>query len=163
MENVSQLDAATQHFLNEVPQAGTGDVFGGGGGSEPVVTCVLCQSQLALKTRQSGEWMISCQGYPTCRAAPLWLPSYVVEASVTDQSCSSCPHSPKYLKLVVKRSAMAPFYPDSGIYCLAGCDSDLLSVLQVQRLNSGHLAQPSQLPGPLPPLSETSLVTETST
>ena len=87
VQNVAQLDAATQHFLEETPSAGAGDGMGGGG--EPVVSCSLCQSQVALKTKQSGGWMISCQGYPTCRAAPLWLPNYVKEVSVSDQSCTS--------------------------------------------------------------------------
>ena len=30
--------------------------------------------------------MISCQGYPACRAA-LWLPSTVLDAAVEEQEC----------------------------------------------------------------------------
>ena len=29
---------------------------------EPVVECVQCNNKLALKTKQSGGWMVSCQG-----------------------------------------------------------------------------------------------------
>ena len=145
MDNVAKLEAATQHFLGEAPVAGpTDEEFGAS--QEPVVTCRLCNAQLALKTKQSGGWMISCQGYPACRANPLWLPSFVKEASVTDQSCPSCTNNPSRLKLSVTRSAMAPFYPDVTTCCLGGCDSDILEILGIDKLNSGQLTQPSQAP-----------------
>ena len=75
MDQVNKLDRATQHFLEEDPadNGGGGDGDGGGGGGmggamlglanvEPVVTCVQCSNKLALKTKQSGGWMVSCQG-----------------------------------------------------------------------------------------------------
>ena len=144
LDNVTQLDVATQHFLEENPVAGADEVLGVGGAQEPVVACSLCGSQLALKSKQSGGWMVSCQGYPACRAAPLWLPGCVKEASVIDQTCHICPLNPRKLQLVVSRSAMAPFYPDSFLCCLGGCDSDLLEALGVKRLNSGQVVPPGQ-------------------
>ena len=151
MDNVNKLDQATQHFLEENP-AGGGDGPGGGGpggaggmlglpASSPVVECVVCRQQLALKTKQSGGWMISCQGYPACRAAPMWLPSCVKDATVDEgQTCSRCTNRPKFVKIVVSRQAMAPFYPDTYSGCFGGCDPDLLEVLGVDRLNSGAVA-----------------------
>ena len=77
MDQVNKLDRATQHFLDEDPAnddyGGGGDGGGGGGGGmggallglanvEPVVECLQCDNKLALKKKQSGGWMVSCQG-----------------------------------------------------------------------------------------------------
>merc|ERR1719300_285776 len=146
IDNVNKLDMAAQHFLEENP-SNQGD--GGQGGqnifgmasNDPVVQCILCQSQLALKSKQSGGWMISCQGYPTCRTAPVWLPSSVKEASVDQNQCNRCTNNPKHIKLICTRAAMSPFFPDTYTGCLGGCEEDLLEVLGIDKLNNGHLAQ----------------------
>ena len=145
VDNINKLDLATQHFLDEDP-ADQGDGGGGGGGGnnlfglvqqEPVVACILCQSQLVLKSKQSGGWMISCQGYPACRAAPVWLPGTVREAGVEERECGECRNKPRLIRLSVSRQAMAPFFPDQHTGCLGGCDTDLLTVLGIDKLNSG--------------------------
>ena len=181
MDQVNKLDRATQHFLEEDPanndDGGGGGGDGGGGGGmggamlglanvEPVVECVQCNSKLALKTKQSGGWMVSCQGekkrrasfhlifnlfslegYPACRAAPIWLPSSVKEASVSNELCQICPNNPKQINIRVSGRAMAPFYPDQHTGCLGGCDPDLLEVLGIEKLNSGAQAA-AQAPPP---------------
>ena len=109
--------------------------------NEPVVQCILCQAQLALKSKQSGGWMISCQGYPACQAAPVLLPSSVKEASVDQVQCNGCNNHPKHIKLVCTRGTMAPFFSDTHTGCLGGCDEDFLEVLGIDKLNNGNLAQ----------------------
>ena len=84
--------------------------------------------------------MVSCQGYPACRAAPLWLPDWLLDCKVREERCGVCPGRPATVELVAKRAAMAPFYPDTTTACLAGCDLDLLGVLGVEKLNSGTLS-----------------------
>ena len=41
---------------------------------------------MSLKERKNGGWMVSCMGYPGCKAA-VWFPESVVSAEVLDAVC----------------------------------------------------------------------------
>merc|ERR1719341_1789935 len=78
--------------------------------------------------------MISCQGYPACRAA-LWLPATVLEASVDQQQCPQCAGNPNNIKMRVRPGSLRPFFQDEFTSCLGGCDAQLLEMLGVNKLN----------------------------
>ena len=139
MENAINLDAATQHFLEEnpAPDVPLGVGLPGLDLPDPVVTCSNCGSFLVLKRKQSGGYMISCQGFPACKQA-VWLPESVVEA-VIDGQCDICPGNPATIKLSLKRGTLRPFYPDEFVGCLGGCDPDLLNMMDIQKLNGGRI------------------------
>ena len=141
-----RLDAATAHYMGEEPVQDAGDLGNGGGGGEsfpePVVQCSICSLQLCLRKTVTGKWMVSCQGYPNCQAAPLWFSSSVKEASVEATTCNSCNMGPHTVHLSLTRGSLAPFYPDQLSACLGGCDPDLLEMLGVGKLNSGAVVAP---------------------
>ena len=139
MENAVNLDAATHHFLEEQPAQDIplDEGLPGLDLPDPVVPCSNCGSFLALKRKQSGGWMISCQGYPACKQA-IWLPDSVLEAKV-DAQCDVCPGNPATLSLSFKRGTLRPFYPDEFVACLGGCDTDLLNMMDIQKLNGGRI------------------------
>ncbi|GBG58673.1 hypothetical protein CBR_g74 [Chara braunii] len=55
-----------------------------------VRSCPLCgTSNMVLKSRPDGKFMVGCLGFPNCRGV-MWLPAALVDASVTEQTCQSC-------------------------------------------------------------------------
>ena len=128
--------------MEEAGDLGNGLI--GEGLPEPVVPCSICSLNLCLKKTNTGKWMVGCQGSPNCTAAPLWFPSSVKEASVTATTCNTCNLGPHFVHLILSRGALAPHYPDSLSTCLGGCQTFLLEMLGVQRLNSGAVARPRQ-------------------
>ena len=146
MNNINRLEAAVQHFLEEAPLAvGDNDFIPGLELQDPVVPCSHCQSMLVLKRKQSGGWMVSCQGFPACKQA-LWLPSFVLEASADEAQCDRCPGAPFLVKMSVKKRSLFPYYPDELTVCLGGCDEDLLNMLDLKKLNQGPAPAPSTGP-----------------
>ena len=125
--------------MGEEPVQEAGDVGNGGGEAfpEPVVQCSVCSLELCLRRTSTGKWMVSCQGSPNCAAAPLWLPSYVKEASVEATTCNSCNLGPRTVHLTLTRGSLTPYYPDRFSACLGGCDINLLEMMRVGKLNSG--------------------------
>ena len=58
----SKHPSSRSYKLFHKEQWGMGGAMLGLANMEPVVECVQCNNKLALKTKQSGGWMVSCQG-----------------------------------------------------------------------------------------------------
>ncbi|XP_075081423.1 DNA topoisomerase 3-alpha isoform X4 [Nicotiana tabacum] len=83
------------------------------GGEQQVVgdvvrRCGLClESDMVLRQKPDGNFMVGCLGYPQCRNV-VWLPGSLSEASVTENTCTSC-----------------------GPGCIGGCDDILRQLVGI--------------------------------
>ncbi|KAJ8037131.1 DNA topoisomerase 3-alpha [Holothuria leucospilota] len=110
----------------------------------PVRKCPHCKESMVLKTKKDGGYMISCMGFPACKAV-VFFPSAVQKAEVMDEMCQKCqPAAVKKIKFKFKKGSVPPMIPLEYIGCIGGCDYDLKEALD---LNLGYLRRnpsPSQ-------------------
>ncbi|XP_014248462.1 DNA topoisomerase 3-alpha [Cimex lectularius] len=100
--------------------------------SQPVMPCRMCSLKFVVKTNQmTQKSYISCQGYPSCKAA-IWLPTKVVDFSVSNQSCEVCGPNVKKIEFKFSPGSMAPYYPNNFTGCINGCDSFFLEMLDIR-------------------------------
>ena len=77
-----------------------------------VQSCPMCGNDMNLKRKKNGNgYVLSCMGYPNCRAAQ-WFPDAVVEAQVLDDLCDKCaPRNVHMIKFKFKRGSVPPYIP----------------------------------------------------
>ncbi|KAI3899021.1 hypothetical protein MKW92_017743 [Papaver armeniacum] len=99
-------------------------------GGEVVRRCPACnESDMVLRQKQDGNFMVGCLGYPQCRNA-VWLPGSILEAAVTTQTCSSCTPSPVFMiQFKFRRMDIPPNFDANHLGCIGGCD-DILRQLR---------------------------------
>ncbi|CAL5367886.1 unnamed protein product [Camellia sinensis] len=84
---------------------------------DAVRRCGVCQeSDMVLKRKPDGNFMVGCLGYPQCRNV-VWLPGSIAEAIVTTNVCSVC--SPG---------------------CIGGCDEILKQLVEICGTGSRNLS-----------------------
>ncbi|KAL0332592.1 UNVERIFIED_CONTAM: DNA topoisomerase 3-alpha [Sesamum calycinum] len=107
-------------------------------GNEPyaigdvVRRCGLCQeSDMVLRRKPDGNFMVGCLGYPQCRNV-VWLPGSVSEAAVTSNICSTCSPGPVYMiQFKFRRLEIPPNYNVDHLGCIGGCDNILRQLVEI--------------------------------
>ncbi|XP_071943827.1 DNA topoisomerase 3-alpha-like [Antedon mediterranea] len=139
-EKAISLDQALGHYFQQDPHEATNQVNAQQDAVLPVRKCPQCGEHMVLKTKKDGGYMMSCMGFPDCKAA-LFLPNNVLTVELMDQTCNNCSEDPvKLMKFTFKRGSIPPYIPTEYVSCLGGCDKDLVEALD---LNMTYLKQPS--------------------
>ncbi|EYU20574.1 hypothetical protein ABFS82_08G084200 [Erythranthe guttata] len=99
---------------------------------EVVRKCGLCQeSDMVLRKKPDGNFMVGCLGYPQCRNV-VWLPGSVSEATVTTTICSTCSPGPVYMiQFKFRRLEIPPNYNVDHLGCIGGCDDTLRQLVEI--------------------------------
>ncbi|EPS73635.1 hypothetical protein M569_01118, partial [Genlisea aurea] len=94
--------------------------------------CGLCQeSDMVLRKKPDGNFMVGCLGYPQCRNV-VWLPGSVSSASVTTVVCSTCSPGPVYMiQFKFRQLEIPPNYNVDHLGCVGGCDSVLRQLVEI--------------------------------
>ncbi|CAH1389834.1 unnamed protein product [Nezara viridula] len=102
-----------------------------------VMPCNTCGNDMVVRKHQETLY-ISCSAYPACKNS-IWLPSKVMQLSISEESCETCGPNVKKLEFKFSPGSMAPYYPQHYIGCLNGCDQDFIEMLGVKlgQTNSG--------------------------
>lgn len=89
---------------------------------EIVRLCPTCQqSNMMLRKKPDGKYMVGCSGYPNCRNV-VWLPGPAFEASVTNHACPNCgPGQVFKVNLKFRRGEIPPGYNVEHTGCVF-CD-----------------------------------------
>ncbi|XP_059315421.1 DNA topoisomerase 3-alpha [Lycium ferocissimum] len=106
--------------------------------------CGLCQeSDMVLRQKPDGNFMVGCLGYPQCRNA-VWLPGPVSEASVTENICTSCSPGPVFkIQFKFRRLEIPPNYSVQHLGCIGGCDDILRQLVEICGTGSRNAANTS--------------------
>ncbi|KAK8446730.1 hypothetical protein SEVIR_9G533800v4 [Setaria viridis] len=104
---------------------------------EVVRLCAACrESEMVLKQKQNGEFMVGCRSYPQCRNV-VWLPGSLSEASVTNQVCPICTPGPVYkIQFKFRRRDIPPNFDVDHLGCIGGCDDILKELTEISRFGS---------------------------
>ncbi|KAH0671200.1 hypothetical protein KY289_025693 [Solanum tuberosum] len=94
--------------------------------------CGLClESDMVLRQKPDGNFMVGCLGYPQCRNV-VWLPGSVSEASVTENTCTSCSPGPVFkIQFKFRRLEIPPNYSVQHLGCIGGCDDILRQLVEI--------------------------------
>ncbi|PIM98077.1 DNA topoisomerase [Handroanthus impetiginosus] len=94
--------------------------------------CGVCQeSDMVLKKKPDGNFMVGCLGFPQCRNV-VWLPGSVSEALVTTNICSTCSPGPVYMiQFKFRRLEIPPNYNVNHLGCIGGCDDTLRQLVEI--------------------------------
>eukprot|EP00057_Strongylocentrotus_purpuratus_P016863 XP_011671337.1 PREDICTED: DNA topoisomerase 3-alpha [Strongylocentrotus purpuratus] len=87
----TMLDSALEQYLGQPAQSHNATSLQV---SAPSIVrkCPHCNEPMTLKERKAGGWMVSCMGYPGCKAA-VWFPAVIESADVSDTVCQQVnPH-----------------------------------------------------------------------
>ncbi|ONL93988.1 DNA topoisomerase 3-alpha [Zea mays] len=121
---------------------------------EVVRPCGACNgSEMLLKRRASGEFMVGCRSYPQvsnmCRNV-VWLPGSLSEAAVTNQVCPICAPGPVYkIQFKFRRRDIPPNFDVDHLGCVGGCDDILKDLMEISRFGSrSQAATPARGPTP---------------
>ncbi|CAM9000781.1 unnamed protein product [Rhodiola kirilowii] len=127
--NKVKLLEAMEAFFERSNRAGGGEQSQIG---EVVRRCNLCQeSDMVLKRKPDGNFMVGCLGYPHCRNV-IWLPGSIAEATVLTDVCNSCTPGPVYkIKFRFRRLEIPPTYSIDHIGCVGGCDDILRQLTEI--------------------------------
>lgn len=99
---------------------------------EVVRKCGLCQeSNMVLRKKPDGNFMVGCSGFPQCRNA-VWLPGSVSEAVVTTNICSLCSPGPVHkIQFKFRRLEIPHDYNVDHLGCIGGCDDILRQLVEI--------------------------------
>uniref|UniRef100_A0A1B6CJT6 DNA topoisomerase n=1 Tax=Clastoptera arizonana TaxID=38151 RepID=A0A1B6CJT6_9HEMI len=151
-EQADKLDEALSKYMNAQPEVLPIDQRTVQE-SLTVMKCVGCNSDINVKTRpNSGGYFLGCMGYPECKMA-IWFPTNVLEVEVTTNTCTVCGPGIRLLKFKFRPGSMNPYYPNTYIGCVNGCDEDLLELMDIQPFSArlrnrvqSQTAPPARLP-----------------
>lgn len=101
---------------------------------EVVRPCGSCnESEMLLKRRPTGGFMVGCRGFPQCRNV-VWLPGSLAEAAVTQQVCPTCVPGPVYkIQFKFNRRDIPPSFDVDHLGCIGGCDDVLKELTEISR------------------------------
>ncbi|EFJ13984.1 hypothetical protein SELMODRAFT_121488 [Selaginella moellendorffii] len=96
--------------------------------------CPMCrEADMVLKRRPDSKFMVGCRNFPQCKNV-VWLPSVVMEATVTTHTCNSCIPAPVYkIDFKFKRAEIPPQYSIYHTGCVGGCDIVLNDIMNIYR------------------------------
>ncbi|PSS30207.1 DNA topoisomerase [Actinidia chinensis var. chinensis] len=94
--------------------------------------CGVCQeSDMVLRQKPDGNFMVGCLAFPQCRNA-VWLPGSIAEATVTANVCSICTPGPVFLiQFKFRRLEIPPNYNTDHLGCIGGCDEILKQLVEI--------------------------------
>ncbi|XP_027772736.1 DNA topoisomerase 3-alpha isoform X2 [Solanum pennellii] len=94
--------------------------------------CGLClESDMVLRQKPDGNFMVGCLGYPQCRNV-VWLPGSVSEASVTENTCITCSPGPVFkIQFKFRQQEIPPDYSVQHLGCIGGCDDILRQLVEI--------------------------------
>ncbi|KAF6167122.1 hypothetical protein GIB67_029760 [Kingdonia uniflora] len=130
-------------FFDRSSRRGGDEQQVGGGVVGP---CGIChESDMVLKRKPDGNFMVGCSGYPQCRNV-VWLPGSISEATVTTQVCNSCTPGP-FLRIQFKFRSIEipPNYNANHLGCVGGCDETLKELIEI--CGTGSRNPPANIPG----------------
>lgn len=113
---------------------------------EVVRRCNLCQeSDMVLKRKPDGNFMVGCLGFPQCRNV-VWLPGSILEATVTTNICSFCTPGPVFrIQFKFRRLEIPPNYNVEHLGCIYGCDEILRQLTEICGTGSrNHSGMPAR-------------------
>ena len=97
----------------------------------PVMKCSQCKkNQMFLKKTKKGNFMIGCKGYPNCKSS-IFLPDVIINATITQNSCSDCGSDVKKVKITfsndqqVPQSILMRLETHGDEFCFGGCNNEL--------------------------------------
>ncbi|CAL5324055.1 unnamed protein product [Camellia sinensis] len=148
LKNASRSGADEQHAVGDV-----------------VRRCGVCQeSDMVLKRKPDGNFMVGCLGYPqvvlfsgwnsrtnsepktsslsgeSCRNV-VWLPGSIAEATVTTNVCSVCSPGPVFMiQFKFRRLEIPPNYNVDHLGCIGGCDEILKQLVEICGTGSRNLS-----------------------
>ncbi|XP_061415738.1 DNA topoisomerase 3-alpha isoform X2 [Lethenteron reissneri] len=148
VSNAEKLDEALSCYLGE-PQQSIANEETIPRRLEPVRKCPQCKSNMVLKQTKDGKFMLTCLGFPNCRAA-VFFPDFVLEATRDESICQFCqPNAIHRLKFKFKKNSVIPCTPLDYVGCVGGCDdvindiADLKYLRPVTTPNQSRQSQPS--------------------
>lgn len=97
-----------------------------------VKPCNKCGENMLLRKKKDNKgFYLGCVAYPNCRNA-LWFPDFVLNAEVTDRTCSQCQPGPVHLlKFQFRPGSVPSFMPNDYIGCVGGCNENLMESLNL--------------------------------
>ncbi|KAL3524633.1 hypothetical protein ACH5RR_013005, partial [Cinchona calisaya] len=95
-------------------------------GGDVVRRCGLChESDMVLKQKPDGNFMVGCLGFPQCRNV-VWLPGSISQAVVTHDTCGICAPGPVFkIQFKFRWLEIPPNYSADHLGCIGGCDDTL--------------------------------------
>ncbi|XP_020586433.1 DNA topoisomerase 3-alpha [Phalaenopsis equestris] len=142
LNKIKLLDAM-EMFFERSGRSGDTQNFGA-----PVKPCSVChESDMLLKRRPNGDFMVGCQRFPlvslplsvlqaieniaSCRNV-VWLPGAISDASVTGNVCPRCTTGPVFLiQFKFRRLEIPPNYDVDHLGCVGGCDDILKELIEI--------------------------------
>ncbi|KAJ0612116.1 putative DNA topoisomerase transcription factor interactor and regulator CCHC(Zn) family [Helianthus annuus] len=94
--------------------------------------CDVCHdSDLVLRKKPDGKFMIGCSGYPQCRNV-IWLPGSISEAVVTTTVCNMCTPGPVFkIQFTFRRLEIPPNFNVHHLGCVGGCDDIMRQLIEM--------------------------------
>ncbi|KAM3358536.1 DNA topoisomerase 3-alpha isoform X1 [Capsicum galapagoense] len=138
--NRGKLFEAMAIFFESSNRSSGGELQAVGG---VVRRCGLClESDMVLRQKSDGSFMVGCLGYPQCRNA-VWLPGSVSEAFVTENTCTSCSPGPVFkIQFKFRRLEIPPNYSVQHLGCIGGCDDILRQLVEICGTGSRSSSNP---------------------
>ena len=144
-EHAEQLDQALAQFFGDPEELAEDPVTAQVDDPQPVFSCPSCKTLMCLKTTRENGFMIGCMRYPDCTSRA-FLPSFVLDAQVTERVCSRCEPRPVYkIKFQFKRGSVPPMMDLEYCTCIL-CDNDLQEILNFRirtRTSTGNTSTAS--------------------
>ncbi|KAK9110282.1 hypothetical protein Sjap_018342 [Stephania japonica] len=136
--NKVKLLNAMAIFFNRSNRSGRDEQRNSG---EIVRLCGACsESNMLLRRKPDGSFMVGCSGYPQCRNV-VWLPGSISEAAVTPQACNSCGPGPVFMiQFKFRQMEIPPNYDVNHLGCIGGCDEILRQLTEICGTGSRNLS-----------------------
>ncbi|XP_071914410.1 DNA topoisomerase 3-alpha isoform X2 [Coffea arabica] len=101
-------------------------------GGDVVRKCSIChESDMVLKQKPDGHFMVGCLGFPQCRNV-VWLPGSISQAAVTHDICGICTPGPVFkIQFKFRRLEIPPNYNVDHLGCIGGCDDTLRQLVEI--------------------------------
>ncbi|KAL5473608.1 hypothetical protein EMCRGX_G028112 [Ephydatia muelleri] len=99
--------------------------------------CPVCQQcDLIVKKKRDGGFMLSCSGYPNCRAVQ-FFPGCIASVAVDQSLCDNCQPQPVHkLHLVFKAGQVPPYIMGPGVVGCSTCDPALVNDLNIEPIRT---------------------------
>ncbi|KAG5528712.1 hypothetical protein RHGRI_029395 [Rhododendron griersonianum] len=121
----------------DVSQSGRSGADEQQAGGDITRRCGVCQeSDMVLRRKPDGNFMVGCLGFPQCRNV-VWLPGSLAEAAVTTNTCSictpdSCFTGPVFMiQFKFRRLEIPHNYNVDHLGCIGGCDDILKQLVEI--------------------------------
>ncbi|KAA8547075.1 hypothetical protein F0562_003504 [Nyssa sinensis] len=136
--NKAKLFEAMAIFFERSNRAGVDEQHAVG---DVVRRCGLCQeSDMVLRRKPDGNFMVGCLGFPQCRNV-VWLPGSIAEAAVTTSVCNTCSPGPVFMiQFKFRRLEIPTNYNVDHLGCIGGCDEILRQLVEICGTGSRNLS-----------------------